>query len=66
MTKFLVWTWGGTSTDVARYDGAFDYKFETKVGDGQIMSPSLDIETVAAGGGSICAFDGERPNCRTA
>ncbi len=51
---------GGTSTDCARYDGRFDYRFVTKVGQAEILSPALDIETVAAGGGSICAFDGQK------
>ncbi len=49
---------GGTSTDVARYDGAFDYKSEITIGSANIFSPALSIETVAAGGGSICSFDG--------
>ncbi len=49
---------GGTSTDVARYDGTPDYRFETTVGDVQLLGPSLAIETVAAGGGSRCRFDG--------
>jgi len=49
---------GGTSTDVARYDNDFDYKFELIVGNAHINSPALAIETVAAGGGSVCYFDG--------
>ena len=49
---------GGTSTDVARYDAEFEYKYELEVGDARIFSPALSIETVAAGGGSICGFDG--------
>jgi len=49
---------GGTSTDVARYDNEFEYKFELEVGNAHIFSPALAIETVAAGGGSICYFDG--------
>ncbi len=48
---------GGTSTDVARYDGDFEYLFEHRVGDAHLMAPSLAVETVAAGGGSICRFD---------
>jgi 5-oxoprolinase (ATP-hydrolysing) len=51
---------GGTSTDVARYDGEFDYQFETVVGEARILAPALAIETVAAGGGSICRFDGRQ------
>jgi 5-oxoprolinase (ATP-hydrolysing) len=49
---------GGTSTDVARFDGDFEYLFAHRVGDAELVAPALAIETVAAGGGSICAFDG--------
>ncbi|MFH5830786.1 hydantoinase B/oxoprolinase family protein [Halalkalibaculum sp. DA384] len=49
---------GGTSTDVARYDNEYDYLFQHQVGDAQVAAPALSIETVAAGGGSICSFDG--------
>ncbi|MCP3906068.1 MAG: 5-oxoprolinase [Planctomycetes bacterium] len=45
---------GGTSTDVARYDGDFEYRFEQEVAGVRIVAPALAIETVAAGGGSIC------------
>jgi len=51
---------GGTSTDVARHDGDFEYQFETVVGEARILAPALAIETVAAGGGSICRFDGRQ------
>ena len=51
---------GGTSTDVARYDTGFDYQFEHTVGNANIKAPALAIETVAAGGGSICTFDGQK------
>ncbi|KAK5166969.1 uncharacterized protein LTR77_007698 [Saxophila tyrrhenica] len=44
---------GGTSTDVCRYDGAYDYLTETKIADRNITAPILNISTVAAGGGSI-------------
>ena len=49
---------GGTSTDVARFDGRFEYEFETEKAGVRIVSPMMAIETVAAGGGSICWFDG--------
>lgn len=49
---------GGTSTDVARIEqGKPDYRFSTTIGPFQIQLPSLAIETVAAGGGSVCWFD---------
>lgn len=51
---------GGTSTDCAHYDGRYDYRFLTRVGQAEMQSPALDIETVAAGGGSICSFDGRK------
>ncbi|TAH21146.1 MAG: 5-oxoprolinase [Cytophagales bacterium] len=56
--KIITLDIGGTSTDVARYDTNFDYQFETRINDIQLLSPSLAIETVAAGGGSLCTFDG--------
>ncbi len=49
---------GGTSTDVCRYDGDFDYQYEHRVGRARVLAPVLAIETVAAGGGSICGFNG--------
>ncbi|WP_128543526.1 hydantoinase B/oxoprolinase family protein [Larkinella soli] len=51
---------GGTSTDVARYAGRVDYRFSTPVGPFELQSPSLAVETVAAGGGSVCRFDGSQ------
>ena len=56
--KIITFDMGGTSTDVSRIDGDFDYLFELEVGDAKINSPTISIETVAAGGGSICGFDG--------
>lgn len=59
-SKLLSLDMGGTSTDTAHYNGSFDYEFVTKVGEVNMLSPSLAIETVAAGGGSICFFDGHK------
>ncbi|MFD1818937.1 5-oxoprolinase (ATP-hydrolysing) [Pseudarcicella hirudinis] len=56
--QLITFDMGGTSTDVARYDRKFDYQFSQKIGNAHIFSPALAIETVAAGGGSICDFDG--------
>ncbi|KAK8844794.1 hypothetical protein IAR55_006644 [Kwoniella newhampshirensis] len=44
---------GGTSTDVSRYGGQLEHVFETRTAGITIQSPQLDINTVAAGGGSI-------------
>ncbi len=49
---------GGTSTDVSRFDGTYDYEYETEKAGVRVVAPMLSIETVAAGGGSICRFDG--------
>jgi 5-oxoprolinase (ATP-hydrolysing) len=49
---------GGTSTDVARYASKPDYHYDLQVGDAHVFSPAIHIETVAAGGGSFCYFDG--------
>ncbi|HYN21635.1 MAG TPA: hydantoinase/oxoprolinase family protein [Thermoanaerobaculia bacterium] len=57
-SRIIAFDMGGTSTDVARYDGDFEYLFEHRVGDAHLVAPALAVETVAAGGGSICGFDG--------
>lgn len=54
--KVLTLDMGGTSTDTARFEGRFDYRFSTKINDIELQIPALAIETVAAGGGSICFF----------
>jgi 5-oxoprolinase (ATP-hydrolysing) len=51
---------GGTSTDVAHYDGAFERAFETEVAGVRMRAPMMRIHTVAAGGGSILHYDGAR------
>jgi 5-oxoprolinase (ATP-hydrolysing) len=56
--RVIAFDMGGTSTDVARWDGDFEYLFEHRVGDARLLAPALAIETVAAGGGSVCRFDG--------
>jgi 5-oxoprolinase (ATP-hydrolysing) len=58
--KLITFDMGGTSTDVSLYDQRYDYRYESKVGETKILSPSLAIETIAAGGGSICDYDGYR------
>lgn len=52
---------GGTSTDVSRIEpppAAFEYTHETVKAGVRLAVPMLAVETVAAGGGSICSFDG--------
>jgi 5-oxoprolinase (ATP-hydrolysing) len=57
--RVIAFDMGGTSTDVARVDGDFEYVWEHEVGGARIVAPALAIESVAAGGGSICAFDAQ-------
>ncbi|TFK71412.1 5-oxoprolinase [Pluteus cervinus] len=47
---------GGTSTDVSRFDGRYEVVYETTTAGVTIQSPQLDINTVAAGGGSCLNF----------
>ncbi len=56
--KVLTFDMGGTSTDVARIDGEPELKYITEIDGIEFHNPTLAIETVAAGGGSICWFDG--------
>lgn len=52
-TPVLGFDMGGTSTDVSRYGGSFEHVFESTTAEVTIQSPQLDINTVAAGGGSM-------------
>ncbi|KAL9974396.1 hypothetical protein ACROYT_G011420 [Oculina patagonica] len=47
---------GGTSTDVSRYAGQYEQVFETTTAGITIQAPQLDVNTVAAGGGSRLFF----------
>jgi 5-oxoprolinase (ATP-hydrolysing) len=57
-TRSIGFDMGGTSTDVARYEGRYEREYETEKAGVRIVAPMMAIETVAAGGGSICRFDG--------
>src|SRR5947199_5175180 len=51
---------GGTSTDVSHYAGAYERTSETLVAGVRVRAPMLEIHSVAAGGGSVCHYDGSR------
>ncbi len=51
---------GGTSTDVSRFEGAFERIYDRTIDGITLQSEMLNIVTVAAGGGSILKFDGQR------
>ncbi|MFC5456902.1 hydantoinase B/oxoprolinase family protein [Prosthecobacter fluviatilis] len=54
ISKIITLDMGGTSTDVARIDSRPGYRFSQNVAGMQLLAPCVAIETVAAGGGSIC------------
>jgi len=54
--RVLTFDMGGTSTDVARLDGAPRYRYEQRIGPVRVVAPAVRIESVAAGGGSICRW----------
>ncbi len=56
--KIITLDMGGASTQSTCYNKRLGYRFVTEINEVEIASPSLDIETIAAGGGSRCYFDG--------
>src|SRR5256714_258071 len=58
--KIIGFDMGGTSTDVTHYAGEYERAFVTEVAGVRLRAPMMRIHTVAAGGGSICWFDGAR------
>src|SRR5262245_34656134 len=58
--KVIGFDMGGTSTDVSHYAGELEREFETQVAGVRMRSPMMSIHTIAAGGGSILHFDGQR------
>jgi len=58
--KVIGFDMGGTSTDVAHYDGEYERAFDTEVAGVRVRAPMMRIHTVAAGGGSILHFDAGR------
>ncbi|HVF36535.1 MAG TPA: hydantoinase B/oxoprolinase family protein [Sphingomicrobium sp.] len=51
---------GGTSTDVSHYAGRYELGDENLIAGVRIRAPMVQVHTIAAGGGSICKFDGMR------
>ena len=58
--KVIGFDMGGTSTDVSHYAGEYEKVYETEVAGARMRVPMLHIHTVAAGGGSILAFEDGR------
>ncbi|MBX2856690.1 MAG: hydantoinase B/oxoprolinase family protein [Rhodobacteraceae bacterium] len=60
LEKVLGFDMGGTSTDVWRYDGQFERTYSGEIAGVRIRAPMMNIHTVAAGGGSLLVYDGQR------
>ena len=54
--KLIGFDMGGTSTDVCHFAGEYERSFETELAGVRIRAPMMQINTVAAGGGSILSF----------
>ncbi len=60
LEKLIGFDMGGTSTDVSLFTGEFERTLDSRVAGHRIRVPMLGVHTVAAGGGSILDFDGQR------
>jgi 5-oxoprolinase (ATP-hydrolysing) len=58
--RIISFDMGGTSTDVAHYSGEYERAYDAEAAGVRLRAPIMQIHTVAAGGGSICRFDGVR------
>ena len=58
--NLITFDMGGTSTDIAHYAGEFERSSNTLIGGIRLQVPTMRIHTIAAGGGSICSFDGSK------
>ena len=59
-SRLIGFDMGGTSTDVAHFAGEVELTGDSVVAGVRVAAPMMQIHTVAAGGGSICRFDGSR------
>ena len=55
-SRLIGFDMGGTSTDVSLFDGRYARRTELTVAGVRLQVPALDIQTVAAGGGSVLQF----------
>jgi len=60
LSEVIGFDMGGTSTDVSRHAGQLSRVFDTQIAGVRIRAPMIELHTVAAGGGSICALEGQR------
>ena len=58
--KVIGFDMGGTSTDVSHYAGTLERTLDSVVAGVRLRVPMMSIDTIAAGGGSICRFESGR------
>ncbi|MEM7387066.1 MAG: hydantoinase/oxoprolinase family protein, partial [Verrucomicrobiota bacterium] len=58
--RVIAFDMGGTSTDVSRISGSFSYRHVLEVGPVRLQTSAVEIDTVAAGGGSLCRLEDGR------
>ncbi|GMQ96917.1 MAG: hydantoinase B/oxoprolinase family protein [Gammaproteobacteria bacterium] len=58
--KVIGFDMGGTSTDVCHYAGEYERRFDNEIAGVRLCVPMMSVHSIAAGGGSILAFDGRR------
>jgi len=58
--RLISFDMGGTSTDVAHFNGEYERSADTEIAGVRLRVPMMAIHTVAAGGGSVLHFDGSR------
>jgi 5-oxoprolinase (ATP-hydrolysing) len=56
MQRLIGFDMGGTSTDVSLFDGQYPRRQELRIAGIRLAIPSLDVHTVAAGGGSVLRY----------
>ncbi|MCU0976336.1 MAG: hydantoinase B/oxoprolinase family protein [Steroidobacteraceae bacterium] len=59
-TRLIGFDMGGTSTDVALYDGSYPRRYDSSFAGLRLQVPMMNIHTIAAGGGSVLRFAGGR------
>jgi 5-oxoprolinase (ATP-hydrolysing) len=59
-SKVIGFDMGGTSTDVSHFAGNYERSYGHEFGGIHLRTPMMMIHTIAAGGGSVLNFDGQR------
>ena len=58
--KIIGFDMGGTSSDIWHFNNGIEKNLETKISDILIKTPSLKIDSIASGGGSVIKYEHQR------